>query len=63
MPVILPRRDEDAWLDHSILGSKVLALLRPYAASDMEYYPVSVLVNNARNELPQCIERVPEPDI
>jgi hypothetical protein len=34
------------------------ALLRPYAAAEMECYPVSAAVNNARNETPACVERV-----
>ena len=34
------------------------ALLRPYAAAEMECYPVSTAVNNVRNERAECVERV-----
>ena len=34
------------------------ALLRPYAAAEMECYPVSPAVNNVRNETAECVERV-----
>ena len=34
------------------------ALLRPYAAADMECSPVSTAVNNVRDETAECVERV-----
>jgi putative SOS response-associated peptidase YedK len=33
-------------------------LLKPYPADEMEAYAVSTLVNNVRNNRPECIERV-----
>ena len=36
------------------------ALLRPYAATEMECYPVSTAVNTVRNETAACLDRVEE---
>jgi putative SOS response-associated peptidase YedK len=58
MPVILDRADFGAWLDPAGKSDQLQALLRPYPGSDLEAYPVSTFVNNARNEGPRCGERV-----
>ena len=42
---------------YRILRLAVDALLRPYAAAEMECYPVSTAVNNVRNEGVVCVER------
>jgi putative SOS response-associated peptidase YedK len=55
MPVILKREDEKTWLG-SKDSVKILSLLKPYAAEDMDAYPVSKLVNSPRNEAPSIIE-------
>ncbi|HEY1598512.1 MAG TPA: hypothetical protein VGG64_02865 [Pirellulales bacterium] len=34
---------------------KLQSMLRPYPAEEMVAYPVSTLVNNARNESDQCV--------
>ena len=52
MPVILKRADEKTWLE-SRDSAEILSLLRPYAAGDMDAYPVSKLVNSPRNEGPE----------
>ena len=52
MPVILKRADEKTWLE-SKDSAEILSLLRPYAAGDIEAYPVSKLVNSPRNEGPE----------
>jgi hypothetical protein len=36
-------------------GKDVKFMLRPYAAEDMDCYRVSPLVNNARNDTPECL--------
>ncbi len=57
MPVILPAWAYDAWLDPAERSPEELApLLKPYPAEEMEAYPVSTLVNNPANDLPQCVE-------
>jgi hypothetical protein len=37
-------------------GPDFKVLLRPYPAEDMTCYRVSPLVNNARNDSPECIK-------
>ncbi len=56
MPVILPRESESVWLDPGVDDpSKLTDLLQPYPADAMTARPVSGLVNNARNDFPECI--------
>ena len=58
MPVILPKEDHGVWLDPTVKDSGVLqALLRPFPAEKMSFYPVSQVVNNARHDHPGCVER------
>ncbi len=56
MPVIMPRRAYDLWLEPSELDAPTLqGLLKPYPAEALEAYPVSKMVNSPRNDDPQCI--------
>jgi putative SOS response-associated peptidase YedK len=56
MPVILPPKGYDLWLDPTIEKDKDLhTLLRPYAEEEMESYPVRSVVNNPRHDSPDCI--------
>lgn len=55
MPVILPRDVYDVWLDPDVPREGLEALLRPYPAELMEAIAVNPIVNNARNETPDCI--------
>jgi putative SOS response-associated peptidase YedK len=56
MPVILEPPDYGLWLSPGSSPNVALHLLRPYPAAKMAAYPVSTLVNNPRNDSPQCIE-------
>ena len=57
MPVILPKNAEDFWLDPAVNDhTRLLDLLRPYPAEEMDAYPVSNLVNSVKNDSPECIE-------
>ena len=57
MPVILPRQAYSQWLDPAEQNPDQLQhLLVPYPAEEMTAYPVSTVVNNPRNESPECIE-------
>jgi putative SOS response-associated peptidase YedK len=57
MPVILHPEDYDRWLDPELQDREALeTLLGPFEAEAMEAYPVSTLVNNPRNDRPECIE-------
>ncbi len=56
MPVILPPFAYELWLDpaeHS--PAQLNDLLKPYPAETMTAYPVSTLVNNPKNDLPECV--------
>ncbi len=56
MPVILPMETHDLWLDPNYDDTRHLkSLLVPYPAEKMEKYPVSTIVNSAKNESPDCI--------
>lgn len=56
MPVILEPRDFKRWLDPAPGDPGVLLeMLRPYPAEQVTLAPVSVLVNNPRNERAECV--------
>jgi putative SOS response-associated peptidase YedK len=56
MPVILSREDYDAWLETD--RENLIEMLRPFLASEMTAVAVNPIVNNARNEVPECIEPI-----
>jgi putative SOS response-associated peptidase YedK len=58
MPVILPRESFSSWLDPRRDSSSLKSLLAPYSAEEMTAYRVSRLVNNPRNDVPECVEPV-----
>lgn len=59
MPVILPAQHFDRWLDREEHDTAALSkLLVPYPSKSMQAYPVSDMVNNARNDTPECLEPV-----
>jgi putative SOS response-associated peptidase YedK len=41
---------------------RLLDLLQPYPANEMEGYAVSSLVNSVKNDSPACIEPVSAPE-
>jgi putative SOS response-associated peptidase YedK len=64
MPVIVDREDRDRWLDSSVQEpDRLIALLKPYRASEMVAYDVSVRVNSPKYNQPDCIEPVKYQDI
>ncbi len=56
MPVILPSRHYEAWLDPEAERDELNDLLVPYPGDDLETYPVSRFVNSPGNDDPRCIE-------
>jgi putative SOS response-associated peptidase YedK len=58
MPVIIEPEDYDLWLNPEPDPEQGLHLLRPYPAEKMTAYPVSTVVNNPRNETPDCIQPI-----
>jgi putative SOS response-associated peptidase YedK len=55
MPLIVAPGDYDAWL-----AAEGHALPPAMAAEAMRYYPVSPLVNNAKNDVPACLDPIDE---
>jgi putative SOS response-associated peptidase YedK len=64
MPVILSPADYERWLDPENQSSDNLApLLHPYPPDEMALHPVGATVNNARNDVPACIEPIALPNM
>lgn len=56
MPAIIHPDDEDSWLDRDNRDTSALrSLLKPYAAFEMEAYPVSQVVGSTNYNSPQLI--------
>jgi putative SOS response-associated peptidase YedK len=59
MPVIVPRTDEERWLDCDVADPDSLkSILAPYPSSEIQAYEVSPLVNSPRNDSPECLSRL-----
>jgi len=59
MPVILPRNDYERWLDPTFADAAELQrMLRPFTEKEMRVDAVSSVVNDSRNDNPQCVEPV-----
>ena len=57
MPVVLPEREWDRWLDPAYSNADMLAPdLRPYDPKALAFWPVSRLVNAPKNQGPKLIE-------
>jgi putative SOS response-associated peptidase YedK len=56
MPVILPQKEYDQWLDPTPqTPDKLLHLIKPLAVDGMSAHPVSTLVNKPGNDIPECV--------
>jgi putative SOS response-associated peptidase YedK len=59
MPVILSSHEKDHWLNPKVSDLDLLSnLLKPYPSYMMKAYPVSTVVNNASNDVFDCIKKV-----
>lgn len=58
MPAILPRDKEQAWLSRELSLVKAKSLLKPYSATPMRAYEVSMLVNSPKNNDPSVLKEV-----
>lgn len=58
MPAILHLRDVPLWLDPTARDRELIPLLVPFPAEEMTAYEVGTIVNNPRNDTPECIEPV-----
>jgi putative SOS response-associated peptidase YedK len=62
MPVVLARESFAKWLAPGELPqTQAQTLLQPAPAQTLVAFPVSTLVNNARNNEPRCLEPIEEP--
>ena len=56
MPVILAEEEYDVWLNpEEQAPAELNHLLQPYAPEEMTAYPVTRLVNQPKNDSPECI--------
>ena len=58
MPLILPEEAVERWLDPKTPEEQVSGLLQPYAAAEMDCFPVSPIVNTPKVDSPDCVKRV-----
>jgi putative SOS response-associated peptidase YedK len=59
MPVILPMDATGLWLDPDVHEKeKLLPMLKPYPADEMELYEVSTLVSSPKNDSAELIKRL-----
>jgi len=61
MPVMLSNDDAQKWLAVDDEIAHALTLLKPFPADAMEGYEVSILVNNPRNDTPECVQPISNP--
>ncbi len=63
MAVILDPEDYDLWLSPDELpATALMPLLNSYPQEKMRYHPVSPMVNNVRNDSPECIKPLMPPE-
>lgn len=63
MPAILAAEDYTSWLDPQAADyDRLIQSLRPYEEA-LKAYPVSVVVNNPRNDVPDCVVPIAEPSV
>lgn len=55
MPVMLNARHRVGWLDAASTPTELSAMLQPAPAGELEYYPVSSVVNSPHNDVPECV--------
>ncbi len=59
MPVILTPEATDLWLDPTVDdASRLVRVLEPYDSDEIDFFPVSKMVNRPSNNVPQCVARI-----
>jgi putative SOS response-associated peptidase YedK len=56
MPVIVPRESSAEWLDPQTPEARLVGLLRPYPADEMQLTAVGPAVNSPKNDGPEYIK-------
>jgi putative SOS response-associated peptidase YedK len=62
MPVVLHKEQEQIWLNKESSEEELLALLKPPAKNEMNYYPVAPTISNTTQDLPSMIIPTPPAD-
>ena len=57
-PLLVPSGIGDAWLDRDVPGSQLLPELVPATPGVLDAWPVSLAVNNVRNNGPELVEPI-----
>lgn len=55
MPVMLPDDAVEPWLDPQVPAERAMGLCVPFPAAEMTGHSVSTIVNNAKNDVPECL--------
>jgi putative SOS response-associated peptidase YedK len=55
MPVILEKKDYDAWLNPGDSGPQAMSLLKPFTAEPLELTTVDTWVNSPQHDDPRCV--------
>jgi putative SOS response-associated peptidase YedK len=58
MPVILDKENQAIWINPSSDIKKLKELMKPHDDENMEAYQVSSIVNNAKNDVAECLNQV-----
>jgi putative SOS response-associated peptidase YedK len=58
MPAILPKDQEQLWLDNSLSTDELISLIEPYPDELIDFYPVSKEVGNVKNNHKGLIEPI-----
>jgi putative SOS response-associated peptidase YedK len=61
MPVILNREDALVWLRPETTKEQLLSLCVPAPNGCLDTFRVSPVVNSARNDVPECVDRIAVP--
>ncbi len=61
MPVIIPSEQSEQWLDKNSKQELLINMLQPYNAEFMQMYPVGMLVNSTKNDVPECMKQITLP--
>jgi putative SOS response-associated peptidase YedK len=56
MPVIAPRESYSEWLSPETPEARLICMLRPYPADQMQVVEVGPAVNSPKNDGPECLE-------
>jgi len=57
MPVVLPGGAHVAWLDRKLSDAEnAAAFAREHAETEFAHYPVSTMVNTAKNDAPELMK-------